>query len=202
LEEDIFEYDPVEGYCVRCRETVEFENPKPVWTRRGLPATRGECPNCAGTVFRMGKTDAHDEGNRPEAVQVAARGRIKLAQETVYVNFAAPDEAIAEQIAADLQKVGITCWLHEIEPARSDWASGVHPALRDCHRMVYLLSEDAIGVETVENAWRFFREKRKPVVIAQLRAVEPPDPLRRSPRYNFADDYKTAFRQLVQALNS
>ena len=49
------DFEPIEGYCVRCRESVEIEDPMPVWTRNGLPATRGECPICGGTVFRMGK---------------------------------------------------------------------------------------------------------------------------------------------------
>ena len=53
--------DPVEGYCLRCRETIEMENPTAVWTRKGMPATRGECPTCGGIVFRMGKSAVHEQ---------------------------------------------------------------------------------------------------------------------------------------------
>ncbi|MBZ0296108.1 MAG: DUF5679 domain-containing protein, partial [Anaerolineae bacterium] len=72
--DDFFEDEdePLEGYCMRCKISVEIENPQPVWTRRGMPATRGECPECGGTVFRMGRTEAHKRMNRPEAVQVAS----------------------------------------------------------------------------------------------------------------------------------
>ncbi len=197
------EFEPIEGYCMRCRESVEIESPMPVWTRKGLPATRGECSMCAGTVFRMGKTYQHDEKNRPEAVPVgdeSKRNRPKLARETVYVTYADNDEDIAQQIAADLEKVGIAVWLHEHDDGTS-WASGVHPALLECARMVYVMSDSALNHEAVIKAWTFFREQRKPIVIAQIEGVDPPDRIRRSPRFDFISDYKQAFREMLNALN-
>lgn len=197
------EFEPIEGYCMRCRESVEIESPMPVWTRKGLPATRGECPICAGTVFRMGKTHQHDEKNRPDAVQVSnenKRNRPKLARETVYVTYSEQDEEIAQQIGADLEKVGIAVWLHE-HGDETNWAGGVHPALQECARMVYVMSDHALNNDAVIKAWTFFREQRKPIVIAQIKAVEPPDRIRRSPRFDYAQDYKRAFREMLNALN-
>jgi hypothetical protein len=206
-DEEIFDLDDdvVEGFCVRCRETVEIEDPQPVWTRKGMPATRGDCPICGGAVFRMGKTQAHSATSRPSAVQVgsAKRKQPKLAQDTVYVNFSLDDEIIAEQIADDLRKTGIAVWLHEhdVENGQVHWAGGVHPALRECARMVVVLSPSSLSSETVSAAWKFFKEKRKPIVIAQVIGAEPPDPIRRSPRFDFNGDYKSAFRQMIQALS-
>lgn len=197
------EFDPIEGYCVRCRESVEIEEPMPVWTRKGLPATRGECPICGGTVFRMGKTHQHDEKNRPSAVHIGddnKRNRPKLARDTVYVTYADSDEEIAQQIAADLEKVGVAVWLHEHEDHTS-WASGVHPALQECARMVYVLSVKALDNTPIVKAWTFFKDQRKPIVIAQIEAIDPPDKIRRSPRFDFAAAYKPAFRQMLDALN-
>ncbi len=192
--------DPVEAYCVRCRETVEMENPEPVWTRRGMPATRGECPICGGAVFRMGRTDAHSAEARPAAVQVGGRTRAKLAQDTAYVVFAEADAALAEQLAEDLQKAGIATWLHEAAPTNVHWAGGVHPALKECARLVVVLSPAAVTDAGVETVWKFFKEKGKRVVLAQVAAVEPPDALRRSPRFDFTGEYRSAFRQMVGAL--
>jgi hypothetical protein len=201
---DLFDDEPIEAYCVRCRETVEILDPMPVWTRKGMPATRGECPICGGTVFRMGKTPAHAGLSRPEAINVGTskRKQPKLPQDTVYVNFALEDELIAEQIADDLRKVGIATWLHEHEPDEHvHWAGGVHPALKECKSMVYVLSPAALTAANVEAAWQFFREKRKSIVIAQVNSADPPDPIRRSARFDFAENYKSAFRQMVQALS-
>ncbi|NDJ60776.1 MAG: toll/interleukin-1 receptor domain-containing protein [Chloroflexi bacterium] len=191
----------VEAYCVRDRTTVEMLHPTPVWTRQGVPATRGECPICGGVVFRMGNTPAHAEIARPAAIKVATNTRVKLPQETVYLNFAPDDVAIAEQLADDLQKLGVACWLHENDPEDFNWAGGVHPALRECLRMVLLLSPAALTDERVEAAWTFFKTKSKTVHIARISPADPPDDLRRRPRYDFAADYKTAFRQLLQALD-
>jgi hypothetical protein len=190
----------IEGYCVRDKTMVEIENPQPVWTRRGMPAIRGECPECGGTVFRMGKTAAHENLKRPDAVQVGGTQRAKLAKDTAYIAFAEPDEVIARAIADDLEKIGIASWLHDYAPADVKWAGGVHPALTECASMVVVLSAAALESDEVETAWQFFKDKRKPVVIAQVDVTDPPDAIRRSPRYDFSADYKTAFRQLVQAL--
>jgi len=35
-------------------------DPKPVFTDNGTPASRGICPVCGTTLFRMGKTPAHE----------------------------------------------------------------------------------------------------------------------------------------------
>lgn len=193
----------IQAYCVRCKQSVQMENPEAVWTSRGTPGTRGECPECGGTVFRMGATHLHEGLERPEAVVVqkkARRQKPKIAPDTVYINFAAADEEMAQQIAADLNKIGMTTWLHDASPDGVNWAGGVHPALKDCSRMVVVLSAKGVGDDAAASAWTFFKQKRKPVVIAHIGDVEPPDDLRRSPRFDVDADYKTALRALVQAL--
>lgn len=202
-EEELLEEEDIEGYCVRCRETVEILDPQAVWTRKGMPAVRGDCPTCGGTVFRMGKTMLHEAKERPAAVEVTGdtrRKRPTLERDTVYVAYASADEAIAQQLAADLNKVGIAAWLHESDDGTA-WAGGVHPALKECARMVYVLSPAALHGEDVESAWKFFKEKRKPIVIAQVAQIDPPDLIRRSPRFDLTSDYKAAFRQMLQALS-
>jgi len=204
---DTFDYDddPIEGYCVRCRESVEIEKPQAVWTRKGMPATRGECSMCGGTVFRMGKTDAHRESQRPEAVEIGdggKRNRPRLERDTVYVVYAAADEAIARQLAEDLTNVGVASWLHEHESDEVQWAGGAHPALKECSKMVYVLSPAALADEAVTASWQFFKSERKPIVIAQLERADPPDAIRRSPRFDMTANYRSAFRQMLQALSS
>jgi hypothetical protein len=198
--------DMLEGYCVRCRESVVMENPQAVWTRRGMPATRGECSLCGGTVFRMGKTAAHDQQRRPAAVEIAGSGRgkqPKLHRDTVYIVYAQDDAATARQLADDLARIGIATWLHEHDSSAGEvaWAGGVHPALAECSRMIYILSPAALEDGQIGDAWRFFRSKRKPIVIAQIAPAQPPDDIRRSPRFDLGGNYRGAFRELVQALS-
>jgi hypothetical protein len=199
--------EPVEAYCVRDRMTVEMEDPTPVWTRRGTPGTRGTCPQCGSTVFRMGRTEAHDTLTRPDRGEVLGKSG-PVAKTTggtryaAFINYSHTDAAFAERLANDLSKIGIPAW-YDPHPGEGEvelWASGVHPGLQECSHMVLVLSGSALKTETVEDGWRFFLDHRKPVVIAQIEAVDPPDDLRRRPRYDFDEDYKEAFREVVQAL--
>ncbi len=193
--------DPVEAYCVRCRETVEMEDPVAVWTRRGMPATRGECPICGNTVFRMGKSSVHEhKGEGDVESQAETQTRIRLAAETVYLAFAPEDTLAAEHLAADLERVGVSCWRHDATPENVNWAEGVHPALSACVRMVFLLTPAALHDPQIEAAWRYFRQKNKTIVVAQLGTTPPPNELRSRPRFDLGTNYKAAFRQLLQAL--
>jgi hypothetical protein len=184
---------------------VEIALPEAVWTSRGMPGTRGTCPECGGTVFRMGATHLHEGMERPQAVVISKHPRRqppKIEPNTVYINYAEPDEETAQQIAADLNKMGLTTWLHDPTPEDVKWAGGVHPALKDCSRMVLVLSGAALANPDNEQAWSFFRQERKPIVIAQIADVPPPDDLRRAPRFGFfaGNDYKSSLRMMLQAL--
>ena len=47
--------DYVEGYCFKDKRMVEMKDPQAVTMKNGKPATRGTCPNCGTTVFKIGK---------------------------------------------------------------------------------------------------------------------------------------------------
>ncbi len=199
--------EPIEAYCVTCRQKVEIQSPVPVWTRRGTPGTRGECPICGTVVFRMGRTDAHQRLSRPESGQkigktAPALQRPGRTRYTAYVACSRADAVFAARLAEDLSRTGIPVWIDPESETRdkSQWASGVHPALQECSHMVVVLSPAALTTGDVQESWRFFRDHRKPVLVAQVQACEVPDALRRQPRFDFGMDYKNAFRMLVQAL--
>ncbi len=197
---------PLEAYCVKCKETVEMEEPQPVWTRKGAPGTRGFCPVCGTTVFRMGRTEAHRNLKRPSAVKVAegaSHGRQRRPSRAVsatYVNYADADAVFVHRLADDLRNMGVQTWLPRQENGEIAWAGGVHPALEDCTQMVVVLSPQAVADEAVQQAWRFFRDRRKRIVVVSRGAVPVPDDLRRAPRVDFSGEYRPALRELVLAL--
>jgi hypothetical protein len=206
---DELDEEPIEAYCVSCKLHVEIEHPTAIWTRRGTPGTRGECPNCGSTVFRMGRTERHMQRNAPEAGQMIGDKKMAPALKkpgrpryAAFINHAPEDREFAERLAEDLSKTGIPAWYDPDVAERNtkEWATGVHPGLQECSHMVVVLSPAALNSEAVEKSWQFFRDKRKPLAIAQVAAAEPPDALRRQPRFDFAEDYRAAFRNLVQAL--
>jgi DNA topoisomerase-1 len=56
----------LEAYCVKCKTKREIQDPQPVFTKTGTPATRGKCPVCGTSLFRMGSTPAHEGMTPPE----------------------------------------------------------------------------------------------------------------------------------------
>ena len=197
------EYDEeLEAYCMSCKQSNPIEEAEAVWTRKGTPATRGVCSICGTTVFRMGGTAAHKKMSAPKPVNVA--GKLRKGTGPNLATFVAcepADAVIAHLLAEDLKNSGYPTWLDGAD-ADEDvaWASGVHPALSQCTRLVVVLSPASLTSERVSAAWQYFRSKRKTIAVAQVGNVEVPDDLRRSPRFDFGEDYKAALRQMVQAL--
>ncbi len=59
----------MEAYCVKCKTKREMVDPKPEFTSNATPGTRGTCPVCGTTLFRMGRTPAHEGLKPPEKVK-------------------------------------------------------------------------------------------------------------------------------------
>ncbi len=55
----------MEAYCVKCKTKREMNQPQAVFTSSGTPATSGTCPVCGTTLYRMGRTEAHEGLNPP-----------------------------------------------------------------------------------------------------------------------------------------
>lgn len=47
-------YRMAEAYCVKDKKKVEIKNPTKITMKNGKPATKGTCPICGGSVFRIG----------------------------------------------------------------------------------------------------------------------------------------------------
>ncbi len=45
----------MEAYCFKCRTKRTVSNPQAVTLKNGRPATKGSCPSCGTTLFRIGK---------------------------------------------------------------------------------------------------------------------------------------------------
>ena len=69
--------ESLQAYCVRCKTKRDIKNPQAVYTQTGTPGTRGECPVCGTTLFRMGATEAHEHIAKPENIQRPKRSKSK-----------------------------------------------------------------------------------------------------------------------------
>ncbi|MBA4375227.1 MAG: type I DNA topoisomerase [Anaerolinea sp.] len=55
----------MEAYCVKCKAKREIQNPIPEFNAVGTPVTKGKCPECGTSMYRMGSTPAHDGMMKP-----------------------------------------------------------------------------------------------------------------------------------------
>jgi len=46
----------VQGYCVKCKKTVEIKDAQESVTKKGTKMVKGKCPNCQTTVCRIGSS--------------------------------------------------------------------------------------------------------------------------------------------------
>lgn len=63
----------MEAYCVKCKTKREMNVPAAEYTATGTPATRGKCPVCGTTLYKMGATPAHAGLPKPEVTARAPR---------------------------------------------------------------------------------------------------------------------------------
>ena len=45
----------MEAYCVKCKAKREMKDAKAVTMKNGKPASKGTCPTCGTTMFKIGK---------------------------------------------------------------------------------------------------------------------------------------------------
>ena len=65
--------DKTIAYCVKCRAKRELPDAQAVFTESGRPGTKGTCPVCHSTVFRMGRTAAHEALQPPPPREPSGR---------------------------------------------------------------------------------------------------------------------------------
>ncbi|HEY4689777.1 MAG TPA: type I DNA topoisomerase [Anaerolineae bacterium] len=63
----------MEAYCFKCKTKREMKDPQAIFNAAGAPATKGVCPVCGTSLYRMGMTPAHEGLPRPEPTARPAR---------------------------------------------------------------------------------------------------------------------------------
>lgn len=66
-----------QAYCMKCRDKREMRSPEALYNKAGSPATRGTCPECGTSMYRLGSTPAHEGLPKPERVKRPARKKAK-----------------------------------------------------------------------------------------------------------------------------
>jgi hypothetical protein len=95
-------------------------------------------------------------------------------EQRIFISYASPDEAIAEQTREVLERNGFKCWLapREID-AGSDWRASIMDALDASYLIVLVLSESANNSPHVSNEVLHAQNKGLHIVTLRLKDLEP-----------------------------
>ncbi len=122
----------------------------------------------------------------------------------VFISYARKDQAAAEKVEAFLTAAGVRVFRDTSDiRAGDDWIVRIDQALRECQRMVLLLSSSSMPYrKEVHLEWVYFDRERKPIYPLYL---EDCDLLYRLRVYNYIDardNLQTALERLLNDLRS
>jgi len=83
----------MQAYCLKCKAKQEMQDPQPVFTSNGSPATRGTCSVCGAKMFKMGRTPAHEGLDPAEHTFVSKSKKADLATKPKMVIVESPAKA-------------------------------------------------------------------------------------------------------------
>jgi len=122
---------------------------------------------------------------------------------TTFVSYARADVEFVLPLVHDLRAVGAALWLDQldIKPGES-WDRAIETALRECSRLVVVLSPDSIVSSNVMDEITFALKKDKQIIPLLYRDCDIPYRLERKQYIDFRQSYDTGLRQLLAVLGS
>ncbi len=70
----------MEAYCFKCKARREMQEPRPVFTSNGAPATQGTCPVCGTKLYKMGRTPAHEGLDLESQIDLSGRPKMVIVE--------------------------------------------------------------------------------------------------------------------------
>ncbi|MEO8612566.1 MAG: type I DNA topoisomerase [Chloroflexota bacterium] len=107
--------ESIQAYCVKCKTKRDMLNPEAVYTQNGTPGTKGTCPVCGTTLFRMGATEAHANLPKPERTTAPTKKRAKSKKP---VKKAAPKRSSSTSVGSN-RRIGKLVIVESPAKARS-----------------------------------------------------------------------------------
>ncbi|MDX1663674.1 MAG: type I DNA topoisomerase [Candidatus Promineifilaceae bacterium] len=88
----------LEGYCLKCREKRVMQDPQAEYSASGSPGTRGTCPVCEGTIYKMGYTPLHEGLPKPKVTRKRKKAEEKRSGRLVIVESPAKARTIGKYL--------------------------------------------------------------------------------------------------------
>ncbi len=124
--------------------------------------------------------------------------QVKLA---AFFSYSREDSEFALRLAGDLKAAGANVWLDQLDITPGQrWDSAVEEALKNCPRLIVVLSPAAVKSQNVMDEVSFALEERKTVIPVIHRDCDIPFRLRRVQHADFRQDYARPLQGLIGTL--
>jgi uncharacterized protein len=118
-----------------------------------------------------------------------------------FFSYCREDSEFALKLAGDLKTAGANVWLDQLDIAYGQrWDNAVEDALKNCSRLVVLLSPASVDSTNVMDEVSFALEEKKTVIPVIYRDCALPFRLRRVHHVDFRQDYARSLRDLIRTL--
>jgi Flp pilus assembly protein TadD len=118
-----------------------------------------------------------------------------------FFSYCREDSSFALRLAGDLKAAGAKVWVDQLDirPGQR-WDRAVEEALKNCARMVVILSPASVNSNNVLDEVSFALEEQKTVIPVICRDCSVPFRLRRLQHVDFRTDYARALQGLLKCL--
>ncbi|HEY4899644.1 MAG TPA: TIR domain-containing protein [Terriglobales bacterium] len=120
---------------------------------------------------------------------------------TAFFSYSRNDSEFVLKLAQDLRDAGACVWLDQldIEPGQ-EWDSAVEEAVRQCQRMLLILSPASVSSKNVRNEIAFALDENKIIIPVLCQDAAIPLQLRRIQHIDFRTDYAHGLKILLKSL--
>lgn len=120
-----------------------------------------------------------------------------------FVSYSRGDADFVQQLCKDLRSAGASIWLDtlDIQPGET-WDQEVERALRECGRMIVVLSPRSVTSQNVLDEVGYALSRKRPVIPALYRDCEIPFRLDRIQYADFRFDYDKGLQETLQVLGA
>jgi len=111
-------------------------------------------------------------GESSEAVSEPSGAFAATGSRTVFLSYASPDAAVANQVCQFLESQGVACWMapRDVKPGAA-YADAIVRAINEANTLVLVLSASAMASEHVSREVERAASKHKPVVAFRVDAT-------------------------------
>lgn len=118
-----------------------------------------------------------------------------------FLSYARVDAAFALRLAEDLRAAGVDLWIDQLDiPTGARWDQAVERALKECPRLLVILSPASTASQNVMDEVAFAIDEGRAIVPVLYQHCDIPFRLKRLQHIDFSGDYAKALATLQAAL--